>query len=406
MRRSPAPLVKQRRGRPVAVRPGTRLSIANRFARSTLNLTASEKKTLLALLKAAQQTGRARGEYEVNLHQAMTDAGVEGHYKVIELKRLLKQLEEMDLGWVDEVRGSAARIPVVRNGWKLTEGVLRYELGKDILPLLFGEGVTANYTTLLLEETREMTCTWSLSLYILLRSYRSMGIWTVDYQELIEQLAMPAGQYKRFFNFISRVISPAMREINEKSSLAVECDIQKVGRSGRIFHFTIGEKEVAPAEDLFSRLAPEDRPQEPPETLALRLAMRRRGIRAAVGKVIASHALPVATMAEALEDLCRRAPGLSGAALYAAWMVVLDELATDKARVASRAAARASEDAAEEAAAARRDQVTALAALAAPGGPRRAEYEAWLADQPDIIAEASESVRREAWAQDITDAAG
>jgi hypothetical protein len=53
---------------------------------------------------------------------------------------------------------------------------------------------------------------------------------------------------------------------------------------------------------------------------------------------------------------------------------------------------------AENRQAAIQERVAALAALAAPGGPRRAEYEAWLVEQDDVLREASDTVRLAAWA--------
>jgi plasmid replication initiation protein len=81
-----------------------------------------------------------------------------------------------------------------------------------------------NFETLLRLESR-----YSKRLYLFCNQWRTKGVWQKDIETLRLVLALK-NSYTQFNDFKTKVIEPAIRELNEKSEFKIEADFIKEGR--------------------------------------------------------------------------------------------------------------------------------------------------------------------------------
>lgn len=112
----------------------------------------------------------------------------------------------------------------------------------DMLPHL--QNLRREYTQYKLFYILTMKSEYSARMYELLKSVAGKTIW--DFKiEKIKNLLMCEKKYQRFGHFKSRVIEPAVKEINEKTDINVSYELFKYG-AGREYtdiEFTIEPKE-------------------------------------------------------------------------------------------------------------------------------------------------------------------
>lgn len=82
-----------------------------------------------------------------------------------------------------------------------------------------------NFETLLKLESR-----YSKRLYLFCNQWRTKGVWQIDIERLRLVLALK-NNYIQFNDFKTKVIEPAVKELNEKSEFKIEADFLKEGRS-------------------------------------------------------------------------------------------------------------------------------------------------------------------------------
>lgn len=119
------------------------------------------------------------------------------------------------------------------------EGRFQIILHEKLMP--FVSDIAGHFTKYNLNYVSKFNGFHAIRIYEIVAQYKSIGIREVQVSELKEWLQV-ADKYPRWDNFKSRVIEPALKEINEKSDLNVDIEQIKKGRSIFALRFKISEK--------------------------------------------------------------------------------------------------------------------------------------------------------------------
>jgi plasmid replication initiation protein len=122
------------------------------------------------------------------------------------------------------------------------EGLIKLKLADIILPYI--QQLESHFTAYYLNEVRNLKTIYSIRLFELCKSYLSMGEWIVELEEFKSILGL-SKEY-RVDNVISRAIDPAIKAINEHTSLVIGYRKIKRGRVITGFSFSVEEKVHTP----------------------------------------------------------------------------------------------------------------------------------------------------------------
>ena len=121
------------------------------------------------------------------------------------------------------------------------EGKIILRFSVDIKPYLFA--IEGNFTSYTQKHTLKFKGSYSHRIYEFLRQWLSFGYKEFNIVELKDRLGLE-NEYERIDHLKSRVIEPAVNEINDYSDIWVKYTQRKTGRSVSHFCFTFGLKEV------------------------------------------------------------------------------------------------------------------------------------------------------------------
>ena len=129
-------------------------------------------------------------------------------------------------------------------------GVIHLQLNDELLP--YFTNLLNRFTSYQLRHVIGFRSAYAFRIYDLCKQYMRIGERTISIDELRKWLDIPDDQYKQVGHLKSRVVKPALEDINRSSDLEVmlEADI-KEGRKTVGLRFTISEKsqQAMPLED-------------------------------------------------------------------------------------------------------------------------------------------------------------
>lgn len=134
------------------------------------------------------------------------------------------------------------------------EVIFTYDVVNEITRL---DGAVDFFTKYLLKQTSSMTSMYSVRLYELLVQWKEAKRTPIfELDTFRDQLGIGVNEYKTMSDFKKRVLTLALKEINEKSDLTVDFEQHKKGKSISGFSFTMKvkkteKKEKPQLEDTF-----------------------------------------------------------------------------------------------------------------------------------------------------------
>lgn len=120
--------------------------------------------------------------------------------------------------------------------------------------------VKREFTRYNLREVSQMSSGFAVRIFQLLYQYKDIGKRTIKLGELREALMIPDDEYKLTAHLISRVIDPAIKQINSGTSIKVSYEVTKDSRKIDGFFFKIKDKTKAKPEDSEPK---EPKPKKP-----------------------------------------------------------------------------------------------------------------------------------------------
>lgn len=120
------------------------------------------------------------------------------------------------------------------------EGRFQIVLHEKLMP--FVSDIKRKFTKYNLEYVAKFNGFHSIRLYEILAQFRETGWREVALSNLKEWLQV-SDKYDRYNNFNQRVLTPAIKEINEKSDLLINVEQIKRGRTIHVLKFVINQKK-------------------------------------------------------------------------------------------------------------------------------------------------------------------
>lgn len=219
---------------------------ANQLIRNTrYNLTTTQQKIILYAISAIKPGDEPRTWYKFNIHDFCDTIGVpeyESGYYYQQLKSDLKALTSYT-AWMEREDGSQVTVRWLDKAEIVPlMGTVSIRFDEDLHPYLFN--LSRNYTQYQLKNVLAFSGKYAIRLYELLRSYytardiEKMADKEVDFtREQLKELLMTDGKYKRWGDFETRVLIPAVTEINKYSD-EMHVEYEKIKQGATIARIT------------------------------------------------------------------------------------------------------------------------------------------------------------------------
>ena len=215
---------------------------------SRYSLSVQQQKILLFLISQIQPEDDDFKTYDFSIRDFCQICGIDcnqgNNYK--ELKDNILDIMKHPVGWVELEEGKETVLlwiekPIISRN----DGIVQLKLDKDMKPYLLN--LKANFTSYEVGFTLKFRSKYAIRLYELAKSYQYHDdtpftrVYPID--ELREIL--DAETYPQYKNFKQRVLTPAIREINEYSDKTIELREHKTGRAGKVqnVELTISAKQ-------------------------------------------------------------------------------------------------------------------------------------------------------------------
>lgn len=141
--------------------------------------------------------------------------------------------EERKARWVGEI------------GYVKDEGVVTLSFTKALVALAGRFKIGGKFTRYHVEQKAPLTSIYAHRLYEMMMSWRKTGdVPYIGYMELRQRFEIESTEYKRMSNFKSRVLEPALRQINDLTDIKVTYTQEKKGRKIIGFTFKFKFKET------------------------------------------------------------------------------------------------------------------------------------------------------------------
>lgn len=133
--------------------------------------------------------------------------------------------------WVDKI------------GYEKATGTVFLRFTSDVVPLI--TRLENNFTSYEIEQVANLDSGYAIRLYELLIQWRIAGKTPVfELQDFRRKLGVEDNQYKTMSNFKSRVLDPAIKQINEHTDIIAKYEQSKRGRTITGFMFTFKPKKT------------------------------------------------------------------------------------------------------------------------------------------------------------------
>lgn len=201
----------------------------NSFIRCSNNLTTVQRKSFAIMLKEAFDTIQTTGQKDLYAMPLVEYKKLMGYMPDIPTKQIradLKELMTKLIEWDVDEQGYG-KASVMLAGFELEKGTGRlvWEFSKMLLNKLTADG----YTPLKLSIVLDLVGKYSIALYENLQMRKSFNKCEFNLQEFRALMGVEAHEHKQMVHFKTRVLHPAIEEINAKTDMFVDYKDLKEG---------------------------------------------------------------------------------------------------------------------------------------------------------------------------------
>lgn len=222
-----------------------KIAKSNALVEAAYKLTLNEQRLLLAVIARidSRRTMR-RFTFSISAHEFAQMFDVELHTAYEALQDASTSLFERDIRTFDG-RTKARFRWVERIAY--IDGESRVELTFTLHVAPYLTLLHKNFTAYGFHQVSQLKSSYSIRLFEMLIQYRKTGWVQISLAKFRERLMLETS-YKRYDNLKARVINPAVKELEEKSSLIIQWEPIRNGRKIEALRFTFKESEQR---DLF-----------------------------------------------------------------------------------------------------------------------------------------------------------
>ena len=241
----------------------------NALINASYNLEVTEQRLILLSIIRARETGQgissdSKLEIHASDYASRFDVTKEAAYNA--LKNAVNNLFERKFSF-KEIHKDTNKEIVVKSRWVSRIAyvddlaTLEVTFAPDVVPLI--TRLEKHFTSYQLKQVAQLTSKYAIRLYEFLIAWRDVGKTPViSLSEFREKLGLDINEYQKMVNFKSRVLEPAIKQINELTDIHVKYEQYKTGRSISGLTFTFKHKKIdsIPSErdpntvDLFTQM--------------------------------------------------------------------------------------------------------------------------------------------------------
>ena len=241
----------------------------NALINASYNLELTEQRLILLSIIRARETGQgissdSKLEIHASDYASRFDVTKEAAYNA--LKNAVNNLFERKFSF-KEIHKDTNKEIVVKSRWVSRIAyvddlaTLEVTFAPDVVPLI--TRLEKHFTSYQLKQVAQLTSKYAIRLYEFLIAWRDVGKTPViSLSEFREKLGLDINEYQKMVNFKSRVLEPAIKQINELTDIHVKYEQYKTGRSISGLSFTFKHKKIdsIPSErdpntvDLFTQM--------------------------------------------------------------------------------------------------------------------------------------------------------
>ena len=241
----------------------------NALINASYNLEVTEQRLILLSIIRARETGQgissdSKLEIHASDYASRFDVTKEAAYNA--LKNAVNNLFERKFSF-KEIHKDTNKEIVVKSRWVSRIAyvddlaTLEVTFAPDVVPLI--TRLEKHFTSYQLKQVAQLTSKYAIRLYEFLIAWRDVGKTPViSLSEFREKLGLEMNEYQKMVNFKSRVLEPAIKQINELTDIHVKYEQYKTGRSISGLSFTFKHKKIdsIPSErdpntvDLFTQM--------------------------------------------------------------------------------------------------------------------------------------------------------
>ena len=241
----------------------------NALINASYNLEVTEQRLILLSIIRARETGQgissdSKLEIHASDYASRFDVTKEAAYNA--LKNAVNNLFERKFSF-KEIHKDTNKEIVVKSRWVSRIAyvddlaTLEVTFAPDVVPLI--TRLEKHFTSYQLKQVAQLTSKYAIRLYEFLIAWRDVGKTPViSLSEFREKLGLDMNEYQKMVNFKSRVLEPAIKQINELTDIHVKYEQYKTGRSISGLSFTFKHKKIdsIPSErdpntvDLFTQM--------------------------------------------------------------------------------------------------------------------------------------------------------
>ncbi|MEI1745819.1 replication initiation protein RepM [Acinetobacter baumannii] len=227
----------------------------NALINASYNLEVTEQRLILLAIIRARETGQgitADSKLEIHAGDYMYRFNVDRHAAYKALKEAASNLFERQFSFKEEHKNTG-KVGIVRSRWvssiKYVDdlAVLEVTFTPAVVPLI--TKLEKHFTSYQLKQVAQLTSKYAIRLYEILIAWREVGKTPVlDITDFRYKLGLEESEYSAMNNFKSRVLEPAIKQINEYTDINAEYAQHKTGRviTGFEFKFKLKDQKKEP----------------------------------------------------------------------------------------------------------------------------------------------------------------
>lgn len=223
----------------------------NALINASYNLEVTEQRLILLSIIRARETGQgissdSKLEIHASDYASRFDVTKEAAYNA--LKNAVNNLFERKFSF-KEIHKDTNKEIVVKSRWVSRIAyiddlaTLEVTFAPDVVPLI--TRLEKHFTSYQLKQVAQLTSKYAIRLYEFLIAWRNVGKTPViSLSDFREKLGLEINEYQKMVNFKSRVLEPAIKQINELTDIHVKYEQYKTGRSISALSFTFKHKKI------------------------------------------------------------------------------------------------------------------------------------------------------------------
>ncbi len=207
---------------------------SNSLIEASYKLTLQEQRIILFMASMIQPNDEDFKPIKIDINEFINLIKITGHSKYNEIKEITKQLRKRDL----IIKSDKSELQI---GWLSSaeyfqgEGYVELEFSPKLKPYLLQ--LKERFTKYYLQNIIQLSHSYSIRFYELLKQYEKIGWRIFELKELREILGISGNEYVLFANFKQKILEPAKKELQtkaEQGNLDLSFDYEEIKLSRKV----------------------------------------------------------------------------------------------------------------------------------------------------------------------------